>query len=424
MSTTCTQIDRRAFWTWLARVVVVAMLATIAVSCARDGRQPIVVLVGIDGYRWDYTERFHPPALEKLATAGVRAEGLIPQFPSKTFPNHYAIATGLTLAHNGILSNNMVAPDVAGRFALNARDVLSEPGWWKGEPIWNTAERQGLVAAPMFWPGSEAVIGGHQATYWLPFKDSMPDADRVQQLLEWLKLPDGKRPSFLSLYFSGVDVVGHNQGPESAEIKDAVLSADRSLGAFVAGVEALGLSDRVHYVVVSDHGMAQIPEDHFITLDDYLDPSTVDVVDWSPVLAINAKDGGSAEAIYAALKDKHPALTVYRNADIPAEYGALAGNPRVPAVFAIADEGWYVTSSRELDRWEHGRGAKTHGTHGYDARLKSMQGVFIASGPKLKAGLVVPPFENIDIYDLMCALLGIEPAPNDGDPAVTRGMLK
>ena len=136
----------------------------------------ILVLISIDGFRWDYLDRFAPPALSKLAAEGVRAEGLIPQFPSKTFPNHYTIATGLTLAHHGIISNNMRAPDIPGEFSMSNRGVLADPRWWGGEPIWNTAERQGRRAGAMFWPGSETVIGGRQATFWTPFDDNLPNS--------------------------------------------------------------------------------------------------------------------------------------------------------------------------------------------------------------------------------------------------------
>jgi predicted AlkP superfamily pyrophosphatase or phosphodiesterase len=382
----------------------------------------IVILISIDGFRWDYLERFEPPALRRLAADGVRAEGLIPQFPSKTFPNHYTIVTGLTLAHHGIVSNNMRAPDIPGEFAMSNREVLADPRWWGGEPIWNTAERQGRRAAAMFWPGSETVIGGHQATFWTPFDDDYPNSARVNRILAWLRLPENERPSFLTLYFSDVDSAGHSRGPDSQDVRDAVTRVDQSIEQLVAGVNQIGLADRVHYVVVSDHGMATLTPDFMIVLDDYIDPATVDVVDWAPVLALSPKDG-NVDGLYAALKDRHPALAVYRRDDIPAEYG-LAGHPRVPAIFGVAKEGWFITSKRELRRWSEPDRHPPGGTHGYVATAKSMQGLFVATGPRIKRGVVVKPFENIHIYDFMCALLGLTPAKNDGDPAVTRDMLR
>lgn len=411
------RMTRRA----LIGVALMALLACRA-TAVLPPENAILVLISIDGFRWDYLDRFSPPALSRLAAAGVRAEGLIPQFPSKTFPNHYTIVTGLTLAHHGIISNNMRAPDIPGDFSMSNRQVLADPRWWGGEPIWNTAERQGRRAGAMFWPGSETVIGGRQATFWTPFDDELPNGARVDRVLGWLRLPEKDRPSFLTLYFSDVDNAGHSRGPDSQEVRDAVMHVDQSIAQLVDGVKQSGLADRVHYVVVSDHGMAQLSPDRMIVLDDYLDVDTADVIDWAPVLALSPKDG-DVEKLYAALKGKHPALDVYRSSEIPAEYG-LAGHPRLPAIFAIAHEGWFLTSSKEVQRWaqpdRHGPG----GTHGYDARVKSMQGLFIATGPRIRAGVTVKPFENIHIYDFMCAVLGLEPAKNDGDPAVTRDMLR
>ncbi len=405
---------------------VLALALGASASCRSGTLEPgraILVLISIDGFRWDYLQRFAPPALTRLAGDGVHAEALVPLFPSKTFPNHYAVVTGLTSAHHGIISNNMSAPDIPGRFSMSNREVLADSRWWGGEPIWNTAERQGRIAAAMFWPGSETVIGGRQATYWMPYDDGMPHARRVEQVLEWLRLPDGRRPSFVTLYFSEVDSAGHREGPDSPAVRDAVLDVDRAIGSLMDGVQAAGLSDRVHYVVVSDHGMAAVQPDHVIVLDDYLDPATVDVIDWTPLLALSPKDG-NVDAVYEALAERHPALSVYKNADIPARYGALAGHPRLPAVVGIADEGWYITSRREQARWASGAAAPPGGEHGYAAQVKSMHGLFIAAGPRLRQGMIVPPFENLHVYELMCAVLGLEPADNDGDPAVTRAFLR
>ena len=176
------------------------------------------------------------------------------------------------------------------------------------------------------------------------------------------------------------------------------------------------------YVVVSDHGMAQLSPDRFIVLDDLIDVSTVEVIDWSPVLALSPKSGDN-EAVYAALKGRHPSLAVYRKADLPATYG-LTGHPRVPAILGIADEGWHVTSRPEMGRWGTDGRHPPGGTHGYDPQLRSMHGLFVAAGPRLQRALRVPAFQNIHVYELMCAVLDVQPAPNDGDAAVTRTMLR
>ena len=406
----------------IRRLALLLALALPALALTAPPEAPIVVLISIDGFRADYFDRLHPETLGRLARRGIRSRGLIPQFPSKTFPNHYTIVTGLRLARHGIVSNNMTAPDLPGRFSMANREVTKDPRWWGGEPIWNTVERQGKLAAAMFWPGSETAIGGRQPTHWMPFDDSMPHAERVGRVLEWLRLPESLRPSFLTLYFSDVDTAGHLHGPESPEVREAVLRVDRSIGELVAGVESEGLASRVNYVVVSDHGMARVTRDRTVILDDYLDPATLDVLDWAPVLALSPKDG-NVERVYRALKGKHKALEVYRNAEIPARYGKLAGHPRVPAIVGIAKEGWTIASRAEVAG--DGRGLPlVSGVHGYDPKRKSMHGLFIASGPGVREGRLVKPFENIHVYDFMCALLGLDPAANDGDAAVTRGFLR
>jgi predicted AlkP superfamily pyrophosphatase or phosphodiesterase len=410
----------------LTRRALLAVLLAFSIAACREAPLPperaILILISIDGYRWDYTDKFNPPTLRRLAAEGVQADGLIPQFPSKTFPNHYTIVTGLTLAHHGIISNNIRDKEIPGEFSLSNRDVQADPRWWGGEPIWNTAEQQGRKAGAMFWPGSETVIGGRQATYWTPFENDMPNSERVKRVLGWLKLPANEQPSFLTLYFSDVDSEGHSSGPDSEETRDAVLRVDKEIGELVAGVKAAGLDDRVHYVIVSDHGMAALSPDRTIVLDDLIDVATADVVDWSPVLALTPKDG-DIEKMYAALKDKHPALAVYRSHEIPPEYG-LAGHPRLPAIVGIAQDGWSIASKRDVARWREPDRHAPGGAHGYDARAQSMQGLFIANGPRIRGGLKVRPFGNIHVYEFMCAVLGLQPAKNDGDPAVTRDMLR
>jgi predicted AlkP superfamily pyrophosphatase or phosphodiesterase len=410
------------------RALVAALLACSLLACDAAPPAPphppgraILILISVDGFRWDYFDRFKPPTLTQLANDGVRADGLIPEFPSKTFPNHYTIVTGLRLAHHGIISNNIRDKDIPGQFSLGNRTVQSDPRWWGGEPIWNTAEQQGLKAGAMFWPGSEAVINGRQATYWTPFDDNMPNSERVRRVLGWLKLPDGERPSFLTLYFSDVDSAGHSRGPDSEEVKDAVLRVDKEIGDLVAGVKAAALVDYVHYVIISDHGMAAVSRERQIVLDDYVDVDRMDVVDWSPVLALSARNGDN-EKLYAALKDKHPALAVYRSSELPEQY-RLAGHPRLPAVIGIASEGWSITSRRNLRRWLEDKVRVSGGEHGYASSAPSMQGLFIAHGPRIRRGMRVKPFENVHIYEFMCAVLGLQPAQNDGDPAVTRDML-
>lgn len=381
--------------------------------------RPIVILISIDGWRWDYLERFTPPTLSTLAAQGVRADGLVPVFPSKTFPSHYTIVTGLYPDRHGIISNNMVDPTLPGRFTLSNREVQQDTRWWGGEPLWITAERQGQIAATMFWPGSDAEIAGGRPTFWRMFEHELSNEARVDQVLAWLTQPAGGGPTFLTVYFSEVDSAGHDEGPDSAATRAAAQHVDTAIARLVAGVEAAGVADRTNYVLVSDHGMSPVARERTIVLDDYLDVSTVDLVDSSPIAALNPRSG-SIDALYMALKDKHPALQVFTRENLPAHY-RLRGHPRLPAVIAIADDAWHITTRAGLQREDDDvRG----GAHGYEPRHRSMHGLFIASGPQFRSGVVVPSFENVHIYELVCRVLGLRPASNDGDLAVTKGFLR
>ena len=400
-------------------VAVVVAVLTVMVGSAQTGAAPIVILISFDGWRWDYTDRAEVPHLRALAARGVRAEGLIPTFPSKTFPNHYSLVTGLYPERHGIVSNVIVDPGFPERFTM-ASKTAKTARWWGGEPLWNTAMRQGLRTASMFWPGSEAPIGGLRPTYWKPYDEGMPNAARVRQVLKWLALPSDRQPAFITLYFSDVDSAGHAHGPDSAEVRQAAARLDGQLGQLLNGASRLNLMDRLNVVVVSDHGMAQLSDRRIIYLDDYLDLSTVEVVEWSPNLGLVPRSG-SADAIYAALKDKHPALAIYKREDTPAHLG-YRHNPRIPPIVGLAEEGWTIaTRGRAFATRIAGR--SNGGGHGYDPTLKSMHGLFVAAGPHVREGVRVAAFENVHVYNFLCALLELKPAPNDGDPRVTRGFL-
>ena len=244
--------------------------------------------------------------------------------------------------------------------------MQSDPRWWGGEPIWNTAERQGGKSARDVLAG----VGSHdrrpsQATYWTPFDDDMPNGERVKRILDWLRLPEGERPSFLTLYFSDVDNAGHSSGPDSEEVRDAVMRVDKSIGDLVAGVRQAGLADRVHYLVVSDHGMAALSPDRMIVLDDYIDVAAVDVVDWSPVLALSPKDG-DVERMYAALKDKHPALAVYQQHRDPAGVRACRAPSACRRFSALRKTAGTSRSKAEVVRWSEPDRRAPGGAHGYD----------------------------------------------------------
>lgn len=332
---------------------------------------------------------------------------MVPSFPTKTFPNHYSIATGLLPAHHGIVANTMV-DSVLGRFTTADTIVNRKPGWWLGEPIWITAERQGRRAATMFWVGSEVAYAGRRPTFWRSFDAYLPSQDRVDQVLAWLALPDSTRPALVTLYLNRVDVMGHRFGPDHPAVDSAIAVVDSAVGRVLDGIDRLGLATRTDVIVVSDHGMTGISPERIVFLDDYVRLDPAEVVDLAPVTALDPAPG-RLDSVYRALVGAHPHLRVYRRDETPDRY-RFRTSPRITPLVAVADDGWTL-ALRSL--WKQ-RPFTDRGNHGYDNALTSMSAVFLAAGPDFKSGATIAPFQNIHVYSLVAHLLGIRPAPNDG----------
>lgn len=362
------------------------------------------------------------PNLARLMARGVRAENLIPVFPSVTFPNHYTIVTGLYAEHHGIVWNTIWDPPTGRTFELSRPRELRDPMWWGGEPIWTTVQRSGQVAATMFWPGSETPIGGMLPRYWKAYDEHYPGLERVDQALRWLDLPDADRPTLITLYFEDSDEAGHDHGPDSAEVREAIVRDDAYLGRLVSGLERRGILDSVNIVVVADHGMAAVSPDRVIVIDDHVSASDAEVSSLSPVIGVFPKSG-KEEAVYRALAAAHPRLKVYRREETPDRWH-YREHPRIPPILGIADEGWQILRRTTLDNVRAGRSNGLAGQHGYDPALMSMRAIFIAAGPAFKSAATVRPFESVHIYNALAAALRVAPAANDGDPAVARLLLK
>jgi predicted AlkP superfamily pyrophosphatase or phosphodiesterase len=397
--------------------LLLSLTLGIATAC-RPEPPASLILISFDGWRWDYQQKGPAPNLEKLIARGVRAERLIPSFPSKTFPNHYSVVTGLYPAHHGIVANNIFDPETGLKFGLSDRKAVGDARWWGGEPIWVTVQRQGGRAATLFWPGSEAPIAGMRPRFWALYDEKMSNEARVDQVLAWLDRPPAERPSFITLYFSDTDDAGHDYGPESESVRDAVVRLDLLLGRLVDNLQVRGIADRVNIVITSDHGMAATSPDRVIVIDDYLDASTVDIVDINPTLGIVPKTV-TADEVYARLEKAHPHLRVYRREQTP-EHWRYRDNPRIPAIVGVADDGWVVLRQRA---GQPRPAPKSGGAHGYDPRALSMHGLFVAAGPAFRRGVTVPPFENVHIYNALAAALEVTPAKNDGDVVIANTLV-
>ncbi|SBV35662.1 Type I phosphodiesterase/nucleotide pyrophosphatase family protein [uncultured Stenotrophomonas sp.] len=384
----------------------------------REATSPLI-LVSIDGFRNDYLQRGLTPTLATLAGDGVRAGYMRPSYPSITFPNHYTLVTGLRPDHHGVIANFMTDPSIPGvRFSMFDPATVGDERWWdEGTPLWTRVREQGGRAAAMFWVGSEAPVHGARPEFWRPFDIAVGSEDRVRQVLAWLALPAAERPHFITLYFDRVDSMGHEHGPDSPQLDQALGEVDTAIGHLLQGIAALGLGQRVNVVVVSDHGMTATGPDKEFFLDDLVDVSHLDFGWTGAYASFDALPGGEAAA--RQLMGRHAHMECMPRERIPArfEYGR---HRRVPAYICIGEPGWQITTRTEMQR----KGHRLRGEHGYDNLLPDMRSPFIAHGPAFRQGVVIPPIDNVDVYPLLARVLGIEPGANDGNPAHTAAALR
>ncbi|MFQ6613370.1 MAG: ectonucleotide pyrophosphatase/phosphodiesterase [Fidelibacterota bacterium] len=379
-----------------------------------------LILISLDGFRYDYWEKTDTPALHRLASEGVHTEGLIPAFPSKTFPNHYTIVTGLYPEHHGLVSNRMYDPKFDAWYKIGqGSQAVTESRWYGGEPIWSTVEKAGKISATMFWPGSEAEIAGERPTYWFPYNHTYPNDLRIQQILDWMAMPKNKRPLFMSLYFPDTDDAGHHFGPDSSAVNDAIQEVDSRIGDLIRGLEARHQLDSVNIMVVSDHGMAELSQDRVVYLDDYLNTDKLTIINWSPVLDIYI-DSTRVDSLYQLLHGIVPHVRIYKKSTIPKEFHYSA-HYRIPLLVGVVDDGWVLTSHAKAEK---NKDHSLRGTHGFDPKNADMWGIFFARGPAFKVDTVIAPTQNIQLYNLMAKIMGVPPAPNDGDLNKIKFVLK
>lgn len=387
--------------------------------------EPTVILISLDGYSQQYLGKYPAPHIEQLIAEGVVAEAMQPAFPTKTFPNHYSIVTGLYPGNHGIVENNIYDADFESVFRMNNAEEVTAARWWLGEPIWVTAELQGVKTGTYFYPGSEAEIKGVRPRYWQVYDGKISNTERVNSVLQWLALPPADRPRFITLYMSTIDDAGHQYGPDSAEVSAAVAEVDDAIGLLIAGLKQQNLYGNVNLILVSDHGMAAVPAEQVIIVDRLFDTSKAMLTLWTPEIVSIFPKMGELEAIYQQLSSNLPdSAKVYRKEELPARWH-YQQSKRVAPLLIIPEPGWRLLQHKRYLHEQNDplRGAVT-GSHGYDNIAPQMQAIFIGHGPAFAKGQTIPAFANIQLYNLMCNILGIRPAPNDGNLQWADNLLK
>ncbi len=363
-------------------------------------QKPYVLLISADGFRYDYAQKYQAANLLALSNEGIKADGMIPSFPSLTFPNHYTLVTGLYPSHHGIVNNYFYDPNRKAFYGMHDIEAVRNGSWYGGTPLWVLAEQEHMLTASMFWVGSEADIKGILPTYYYNFNDAIPMDHRIQVVVDWLKLPPEKRPHLITFYISQVDHAGHTYGPDAPGTAEAVRWVDSSIRKLTDAVKQTGLP--VNFIFVSDHGMTNIDADDPLPLPDAVDTSKFIIPRGSELIELYAKNKDDITTTYDNLKKEEKGFTAYLKTNMPLylhygekddwmnRIGDIILLPTWPKAFNF--------SSRKLNP----------GSHGYDPSLvKDMFATFYSWGPAFKNHLEIPAFENVNVYPIVTSILGL-----------------
>ena len=387
-----------------------------------SAKKPYLILISLDGFRWDYVEKYKPPHLINFIKNGINSESLIPSFPTKTFPNHYTIATGMYPDKHGIIANSFYSYDKDMTYRIRDREKVEDGSFYGGNPIWIQANRSNMVTASYFFVGTEANIQGLKPTYYYRFDNSVKNEVRVNQAIDWLKLPPKKRPHLITMYFSDMDDTGHKYGTKNdEELKKTLFELDKQLGVLFKGIEKTGLP--VNIIIVSDHGMSTVPISKFIAIEKIENDSLYTSIDNGAIVNIHPNNKNQIDSIYTYLKKKESNFKVYKTENTPGfEY--IPKNKNWGAIQILPDFGYYFSSTKGMaSRKQHIN--TNFGVHGYDQKHKDMHGIFYANGPAFKKAYRTPSIKNIHIYPLMCEILGLEvPSNIDGNLNQIKNVLK
>ena len=400
----------------MKKLLFFLLLLLLSSSQARAaGRDTYTVIISLDGLRWDYLDTYDVPFLSvMMAREGVKAV-VQPSFPSKTFPNHYTLATGLTPDHHGIIANTFWDRERGVEFSLSNNKTRSDGRYYGGDPVWLTAKHQGVKTATVFWVGSDVAVQGEHPTYWHDYQTEQLDfKSRVDEIVRLLQLPEEKRPHLVMGYFEEPDRSGHNYGPLNILTRRALEDLDSLLESLWARIQLLPIADKVNFIVTGDHGMTSVDPQRFVDIDDVLPKRWYDRFCNDYPTLIYASAPQYIDSICDALQ-RVDHIRAWKKADVPAYLG-YGTNPNMGDVVVLPDVGWLFAD----------KPSKTQrGSHGFDHMAADMQVGFRAVGPDFKVGYEkAERFRNVCIYPLLCYLLGVTPSPNDGSLDEVRDMLR
>ena len=395
-------------------------------SQEKEEKEPIVILISLDGFRYDYVERFKPQNLTQFISEGVAAESMMPSFPSKTFPNHYTIATGLKPEHHGLVDNSFYDPEKNLTYAIGKKEIVQDGTWYGGTPLWVLAEQNDMVAASYFFVGSEANVQGVRPSYYHDYDANVSNLARVTEVFKWLELPEEKRPRFIAMYFSDMDDTGHRYGPNNDEkLSQKLTQLDHELGALFQGLKSYDLN--INVIVVSDHGMMEVSAAHFLNLSELTKGIPARIVNNGALAHVYLEDQKDKQRVIKALEKSGFPIHI-TDVDDKENYQDLMYKDRIGDILIIPDKNYYLAWETTLTRMNENLDrldTDKFGEHGYSPAFKDMHAIFYANGPAFKSGLEIETFQNFHVYPLICKILGLPIPENiDGRLEVLQPILK
>ncbi len=373
-------------------------------------QKPYVIMVSFDGFRWDYPNRGVTPNFDKLDSAGVHSLSLRPSFPSKTFPNHYSIITGMYPENHGIISNEFKNPQTGEYYSLGRREAVRNDKWYRGEAFWETLKKNGIKSASFFWPGSEVDNPERRPDYFKYYDKTIPFQNRIDTVFKWLNYTIERRPRFCTLYFEETDDTGHWRGPDSYEIFKSINKMDSILGYIQQKIKNSNLADSINLIVLSDHGMTGVSIEKSINIEEYIQGFNAGITGDGPVMLIDVPEE-KKELVFRALKQNESNFRVYKKEDMP-DFYHYNKSIMIPGIIVIAEPGWSLINNN-IKNYE---GLRIKGNHGFDNNFIDMHGIFYAAGPSFKSNYKTGTLRNIDIYPLLCKIFGVNPAESiDGN---------
>lgn len=391
------------------KVFLTTLLLILSLTSLKSFAKTTVVVVSIDGFAHKYLLQYQPPQLLNIARQGVMAHGLIPVYPTKTFPNHVSIATGNYPENHGILHNDFYRSDID-KFYRPAGEI-EDNRWIISEPIWTIIEKNNRKSAIYFWPASEATISSVLPSIVMPFSRDTSNSKRIDGVISWLEMADDNRPELIMAYLSDVDSSGHKSGPSSKNLQQAIKEVDSEIGRLYRKI--LTLDGNINLIIVSDHGMVNTGSESLLeptALFESLNKSlanNLNIINGETQLFIYAKNPKAYSEVRSHLtnlqkdnstnKEKQQ-FEIFFKEKYPKHWHYDSKEPFIPDVVINAIPPYtFKTKYNQQNK----------ATHGFDPKAIDLNGIFIANGPSFKEGEVIEPFENIHIFPMLLKLLNI-----------------